>query len=212
MSTLSDSYSLPRKEDTFDSLNGTVWFAALALKTSYWQVELDEASKPLMPFTVGPLGFYEYDCMPFRLVNALATLQRLMETCLGDLQFNWCLFYLNNIIVFLKMPKDHLVWLRAVFKKLKDARLKLKPSKCEFYKKSLTYIGHSISEGGIETNDSKIKVIWEWPTPKTVTEVRSFLRFTNYYHHFFYKYTQVTWPLYRVISGENAAKKNKAIM
>ena len=57
------------------------------------------------------------------------------------------------------MPKDHLVQLRAVFEKLKEAGLKLKPSKCEFFTKSLTYLGHRISEGGIETDDSKIKVI-----------------------------------------------------
>ena len=56
---------------------------------------MDEASKPLMVFTVGPLGFYECDCMPLRLANAPGTFKRLMETCLGDLQLNWCLIYLN---------------------------------------------------------------------------------------------------------------------
>ena len=80
------------------------------------------------------------------------------------------------------MPKDHLVPLRAVLKKLKEVGLKLKPSKCDFLKNSLTYLGHRISEGGIETDDSKSTVICEWPTPKTVTEIRSFLGFTNYYH------------------------------
>ena len=80
------------------------------------------------------------------MVNAPATFQRLMETCLHDLQFNWCLIYVNDIIVFFKMPEDHLVKLRAVFKKLKEAGLKLKPSKCEFLKKSHTYLGHRFSE------------------------------------------------------------------
>ena len=70
--------------------------------------------------------------MPFRLVNAPATFQRLMETCLGNLQLNWCLIYLNDIILFSKTPKDHLVWLRVVFQKLRELRLKLKPSRCEF--------------------------------------------------------------------------------
>ena len=100
-----------------------------------------------------------------------------METCLGDLQVNWCLIYLDDIIIFLKMPKDQLVQLRVVFKKVKEAGLKLKPSKCEFLKKSLTYLGHIISEEGIETDDSKINVICKRPTSKTVTEVRSFLGF-----------------------------------
>ena len=57
------------------------------------------------------------------------------------------------------MSKDHLVQLRAVLEKLKEAELKLKPSKYEFFKKSLTYLGHRISEEGIETDDSKIKEI-----------------------------------------------------
>ena len=118
--------------------------------------------------------------MPFGLVIAPATFQRLMETCLCDLQLNWCLVYLNDF-VFSEMPRDHLVQLRAVFLKLKEAGLKLKHSKCGIFKKSLTYLGHTISEGGIEADQSKLKVTREWPTPKTVTEVRSFLGFTDYY-------------------------------
>ena len=140
---MKDSYSLPRIEDTPDSLNGAVWFTALYLKLGYWQVEMDEASKPLMAFTVGPLGFSKCDLMHFRLVNAQATFHRLMGTCLGDLQLNWCLLYLGNTNVFSKVPKDHLVWLRAVFKKLKEAGLKLKPSMCEYFEKSLKYLGHT---------------------------------------------------------------------
>ena len=155
--TIKDWYSLPRIEDTLDSLNGAVWFTAQGLSLGYWQVKIDEASKPLMAFTVGLLGFYETDCMPFGLVNAPATFHRLMETCLGDLQLTWCLIYLNNIIAFSKMPKDHLVWLRAVFKKLKEAGLKLKPSKYDFLKKLLKYLGHRISEGVLKLMTVKLK-------------------------------------------------------
>ena len=139
-------------------MNRIVWFTALDLKLGYWQVEIGKTSKPLIGFTLGLLEFYESDCMSFGLVNTSATFQRLMETCLGDLQLNCCLIYLDNIIVFLKMQKDHLAWCRAVFQKLKDAGLKLKPSKCDFFKKSLKYLGHKISERGIKTDDSKIKV------------------------------------------------------
>ena len=73
-----------KDSDTLDSLKGGVWFMALDLKLVHWQVEMDEVSKPLTSFTVGPLGFYGCDCMPFGLVNALVTFQRLMETCLSD--------------------------------------------------------------------------------------------------------------------------------
>ena len=80
----------------------------------------------------------------------------------------------NDIIVFLKMQKDHLVWLWAVFKKLKEVGLKLKPSKCDFLKKWCTYFEHKISDRGIEPDDSKIKVICEWPTPKKSPRLDSF--------------------------------------
>ena len=140
-------------------MNGAVWFTALDIKSGYWQVAMDELSKPLMALTVGPLGFYKCDWMPFGMVNALAMFQRLMETCPSDLQLKWCLIYLNNVIVFSKMPKEHLTQLRAVFKKLKEAGLQLKPSQCEFFKLSWTYLEHRISEGGTETDNSKIKAI-----------------------------------------------------
>ena len=71
--TIKDSYSLPRIEDTLDNLNGAGWFTALDLKSGYWQVKMDKASKPLMASTVDPLVFYECDYVPFQLVNVLET-------------------------------------------------------------------------------------------------------------------------------------------
>ena len=98
--------------------------------------------------------------------------QGLMETYLSDLQLNWCLIYLNDIIAILKMLKDHLVQLRGVFQKFKEAGLKLKSSKCEFFEKSLTYLSHRFHKG----ISKLVAVIWKWPTPKTVIEVRNFCR------------------------------------
>ena len=155
--TIKDSYSLPRIENTLDSLNGAVWFTALDLKSGYWQVEMDGASKPLMAFTVGPLGFYECDCMPFGLFNAPAMFQRLMETCLGDPQLNRCLIHLDDMIVFSKMPREHLTQLRAIFKKLKKSGIKLKPWKGEFFKKSLTYLGHKFWKVALKLIIVKLK-------------------------------------------------------
>ena len=127
--TVKDGYSLPRIEDTLDCLHGAVWFSTLDLKSGYWQVELEEEAKPLTAFTVGLLGFWECEHMPFGLTNAPATFQRLMESCLGELHLNWCIIYLDDIIVFSRTPEEHILRIRAVFEKLKAAGLKLKPSK-----------------------------------------------------------------------------------
>ena len=103
--TVKDAYSLPRIEDALDSLNGACIFTSLDLKSGYWQVELDEESIPLTAFTVGPLGFYKCVRMPFGLTNAPATFQRLMESCLGELHLDWCIIYLDDIIIFSKRSR-----------------------------------------------------------------------------------------------------------
>ena len=90
--------------------------------------------------------------MPFGLTNAPATFQHLMENCLGELHLNWCIIYLDDIIVFSDSPEDHLHRLRGVFDKLEKAGLKLKPKKCEFFKTKITYLGHIVSAKGIETD------------------------------------------------------------
>ena len=209
--TVKDAYSIPRIEDALDSLNGACIFTSLDLRSGYWQVELDEESIPLTVFTVGPLGFYECVRMPFGLTNAPATFQRLMESCLGDLHLNWCIIYLDDIIVFSKNPDDHITRLEGVFEKLAEAGLKLKPSKCEFFKAKLKYLGHVVSRQGIETDPAKIEVILKWPRPKTVTDVRSFTGFTNYYRKFIKGYAKVARPLHELTSGENAKRKNRPV-
>ena len=156
--TIKDAYSLPRIEETLDCLNGAKIFTSLDLKSGYWQVEMEEESKPLTAFTIGPLGFFECERMPFGLTNAPATFQRLMESCLGDLHLNWCIIYLDDIIVFSETSQEHIRRLRGVFQKLASAGLKLKPNKCEFFKKKITYLEHVVSEEGIEVDPKKTEM------------------------------------------------------
>ena len=129
--TVKDAYSLPRIDETLERLKGSCIFSSLDLKSGYWQVEIEEESKQYTAFTLGPLGFFECNRVPFGAANAPATFQRLMESCLGDLNLNWCIIYLDDVVVYAHTVKEHLVRLEAVFQKLKDAGLKLKPSKCE---------------------------------------------------------------------------------
>ena len=148
--TVKDGYSLPRIRDTLDCLHGAVWFSMLDLKSGYWQVELEEEAKPLTAFPVGPLGFWECEHMPFGLTNAPATFQRLMQSFPGELHLDWCIIYLDDIIVFSWTYKEHLHRLKAVFNKLKAAGLKLKPSKFDLFKQQINYLGHVVSKEGFE--------------------------------------------------------------
>ena len=197
--------SLPRIEDSLNCLGGATIFTSLDLQSGYWQGELTEASRPLNAFTLGPLGFYECVWMPFGLTNAPATFQHLMESCLGDMYLRWYIIYLDDIIVVSKTPEEHIQRLRGVFEKLSVAGLKLKPSKCEFFKSHITYLGHIVSKDGIETDPKKVTAIIEWLVSRTVTEVWSFLGFTNYYWKFIPKYAHIA--RHQSVSGENASKK-----
>ena len=106
--TIKDAYLLPHTDETPDSLQGSQGFSSLDLKSGYWQVKRDDKGKPLTAFTVGPLGFHECERMPFGLTNAPAAFQRLMETCLGDLDLHRCIIYLDDVVIFSKDLASHL--------------------------------------------------------------------------------------------------------
>ena len=114
-----------------------------------------------------------------------------MESCLGEMHLQDCIIYLDDIIVFSKTPEEHLHQLRLVFQKISQAGLKLKPSKCEFFRTRLEYLGHIISKKGIETNPKKVRAIWDWPHPTNIIETRSFLGLCNYYPKFIKDYAKI---------------------
>ena len=143
--TVKYAYSLPHIDKTLDSLQGSQWFSSLDLKSGYWQVKMDEESKPLTAFTVGLLGYYECERMPVGLTNAPATFQKLMKNCLGELNLHWCIIYLEDIVIFSKDLASHLDRLEVVLWKLEEAGLKLKPSRCELFWWQIAYLGHMIS-------------------------------------------------------------------
>ena len=138
--TVKDAHSHPKIESILDSLIGAKIFSTLNLKAGYWQVEMAEECKAYTAFTCGPLGCYECDTMPFGATNAPATFRRLVHDCLGDLNMNRCIVYLDNIIIFSDTKEEHLKRLEAEFQKLAAADLKLKPSKCFFFREEIEYL------------------------------------------------------------------------
>ena len=105
-----------------------------------------------------------------------------------------------------KTPKEHIERLYGFFAKLASAGLKLKPSKCEFIKKKITYLGHVVSEQGIEIDPKKMEAVTKWPRSHTVTDMRHFLSFTNQYRKFIPKYADIAGALNQLVAGENSKK------
>ena len=124
-----DSYPLPRIQEALESLVGAGHFSCLDLKSRFWQMKMDKASKQYTTFTVGNLGFFECDRMPFGHCNALATFQQLMQNCMGELNFIYCLIYLDDLIVFWWTAEEHLHQLHVVFDCLRRMQSKTKTIK-----------------------------------------------------------------------------------
>ena len=192
--TKKDSYPLPRIEDSLETLAGMQWFSALDLRSGYWQVQLDEDAREKTAFTTGT-GLWQYTVMPFGLCNAPATFERLMEQVLLGLPQSTALVYLDDVLVPGRNFQDHLTNLREVFQRLREAHLKLSPDKCELLQKEVKYLGHIVSVEGIATDPQKNVTIKEWPTPRNVSEVKSFLGLCSYYRRFVPSFSDVAQPL-----------------
>ena len=181
--TIKDAYPLPRIDDFLDQLSGNSWFSTLDLFTGYWQVEVEEGDRAKTAFATRR-GLFQFRQMPFGLCTAPATFQRLMETVLAGLQWEICLVYLDDVIVFGKTFEGMLQNLRTVFDCLANAGLKLKPKKCALFSKQVRYLGHVISGEGVATDPEKVAAVAQWPTPISLKEVRSFLGLCGYYRRY----------------------------
>ena len=133
-----------------------------------------------------------------RLSNSAPVFERLMEQVLTGLTWKTCLVYLVDIIIFSNSFEKHMQNLREVFQRLKEANLKLSPKKCNFLKKEVKFLGHIVSESGVSTDPSKIQAVRDWPIPKSIKEVRSFLGLTSYYKKFILKYADKSKPLHKI--------------
>ena len=204
-----DAFPLPRIEEALESLGQAKYFSTLDLTSGYWQVEVAEQDKHKTAFST-PMGLFEANRMPFGLQNAPSTFQRLMTCCFGDLNFTHLLIYLDDIIIFSTSFTDHLVRLQLVFDRLREHGLKLKPSKCQFVREEVNYLGHLVSANGIRTDPEKISKVKEWQTPTNRKEVLQFLGFAGYYRRYVKGYSSMAAPLYRLTSGDPRKKKRGA--
>ena len=147
-------------------------------------------------------GLYEFNVLPFGLTAAPPVFQELMNKVQADAQGQYAIAFLDDI-VFSKTHAEHLQHLKKVFEKLKAARLKLKLSKCSFCQNRVKYLGHIISENGIEPDPSKVQVIRELRPPGTVKEVRSFVGMASFYRRFIDHFSEIVQPLTNLSKKKN---------
>ena len=194
-----DPYLLPRIDDTIDSLGRAKYFCTLDLIQGYHQVELTEESKAKTAFVVPRMNpsQWEFNYMPFGVQGGPATFQRLMDKLLQGLEHRVALAYLDDVIVFGATPWICLAHLQLVFERLRAADLKLKPKKCEFFKKEILYLGHVVSGDGIKCDPAKVEAVQKWCRPRTARQVRMFLGTVNYYNRFVENFSGHAYPLFQ---------------
>ena len=178
--TTKDCYSIPRIDETVDALSGASYFSAMDVDRAFWQVAMDEGDKHKFAFRVDG-RLYEPNVMPFGSKNASSTFQRLMDKVLRGLTWKQCLVYIDDILVFAKTCAEHCQRLDAVLGKIKNAGLKLKPSKCEFGMSEVNYLGFKLSDKGLSAAKFKVDKLLATEPPKLTKVLHSFMCSINYY-------------------------------
>lgn len=203
--TIDDRYPIPNINDILDKLGRCNYFSTLDLANGFHQIEMEKNSIEKTAFSVDR-GHYEYTRMPFGLKNAPSTFQRVMDEILKDIQNKICMVYMDDIIIFSTGLDEHIRNLKLVFKKLREARLKIQLDKSEFLRKEVEFLGHIITAEGIKPNKNKIEAIKKFPIPKTPREIKSFLGLVGYYRKFIKNFAKITKPLTQCL------KKNTKIV
>lgn len=187
-----DKFPLPDITEILDSLSGSIYFTHLDLHQGYYNVNLDENSRK---FTAFHSGQYQMTRMPMGLKTSPSSFSRMITLAMAGLNYEKCLIYLDDLIVFGRNLTIHNKNLQDVFERLRQVNLKLNPVKCDFLKKEILYLGHVISNEGIMPDPAKISAVQNYPVPTNSDEVKRFVAFTNYYRKFIPKFAEIAYPL-----------------
>ena len=181
---------LPKIDELYAKLQGYKIFSTLDLRSGYYHIGLSHNAKPKTAFVISGMGKYEFNRVPFGLAQAPAHFQKLINEVLTDC--NFAMGYLDDIIIFSKTKEEHLEHLETIFNRLREAGLKLKLQKCSFFKKHIQYLGHLISDEGIQPLLEKLESIAKMPTPKNAKQVKQFLGLVGYYRKFIPRFADLS--------------------
>jgi hypothetical protein len=174
------SYPLQRMQETTSTLSGSKNFSKLDLYSGFWQIEIHEPHREKTAFSVPSLGHFEFNRLAFGLCNSPASFQRLMDLIVRDLTGKDCWVLMDDVILYSDTAEEHARKLGEVFDRFRRANLQLQPTKCVFAK-DVTYLGIEVSSRGIEASPEKVKVVQNFPVPRSVKDVRSFLGLASFY-------------------------------
>jgi hypothetical protein len=199
--TVKNRYPLPLMNDLLTRFNTARIFTKIDLRGAYNLVRIHEGDEWKTAFRCR-YGHYEYMVMPFGLTNAPAVFQGLMNDIFYDLLDTSCIVYLDDILVYSPDLQTHIQDVTMVLQRLKDNKLYAKLEKCKFHVERTDFLGYIISSTGVEMDPNRVKNVMDWPTPKNLKQLQSFLGFTNFYRMFIPAYTETTKPLLMLLKKD----------
>ncbi|XP_044155518.1 uncharacterized protein K02A2.6-like [Bufo gargarizans] len=195
---LVDQYPLPRLEDLFGSLAGGQKFTKIDLKQAYLQLQVHPDSRHLLTINTHK-GLFQYNRKVFGIAPAPAIWQRIMDEVLAGIPFTQCL--LDDMLITGPTDEEHRKNVEAVLGRLQKYGLRVNLSKCEFLKSQLEFCAHTVDRHGLHTTEEKLKALTHAPTPRNVTQLRSYLGLLNYYHRFLPNLAHQLYPLHRLLDA-----------
>ncbi|XP_017423559.1 uncharacterized protein LOC108332764 [Vigna angularis] len=192
--TIKNKYPLPRIDYLLDQLNGAIVFSKIDLRSGYHQIRVKEEDIQKTAFR-SRYGHYEYVVMPFGVTNAPAIFMDYMNRIFRPYLDKFVVVFIDDILIYSKSHEEHEEHLRVVLGVLKEKELYAKLSKCEFWMKSEQFLGHVVSAEGISVDPTKVRAVLEWASPRSVTEVRSFVGLAGYYRRFIEGFSKIVASL-----------------